>query len=395
MVYSVPKSPSSSRKVEEDEENPPVDIVSAAIMAKVLEERERERSLVKHCDTCTCSSKKIKIVNHEAHHHVGVQTVGLCFCNLKSTLDSLERPCSTKMQNTEKENGKTKVLFENKDNYAHNEHKFIQKDNAEIQTNNVLNNDSNISSLINLSSASTSNLNLLDLSPMHTSFKPDFDNKTTKQARENVKHHHLCDKVSPSYEVDVEKCETEINIDHTSAKDLNGSSEHLKGPRYCSMRVQSGSKNILLDNAHNNVAPVLYTRQSGKAKREINAVRAHDNLYSNSCSSGEYKAVSVSSENSAQNQQRIADWVQNSNDFEASSPDNSKSEPVKKNADLIKYAEMEDNVKKFLFGESEFLKTVEIGKLKYQNLRESEKPVINSIHNGKTSRSNSHTETEI
>jgi hypothetical protein len=33
---------------------PPVDIVSAAIMAKVLEERERERLNIKHCDSCTC-----------------------------------------------------------------------------------------------------------------------------------------------------------------------------------------------------------------------------------------------------------------------------------------------------------------------------------------------------
>jgi hypothetical protein len=33
---------------------PPLDIVSAAIMAKVLEERERERLNVKHCDSCTC-----------------------------------------------------------------------------------------------------------------------------------------------------------------------------------------------------------------------------------------------------------------------------------------------------------------------------------------------------
>lgn len=31
-----------------------MDIVSAAIMAKVLEEREKERSQAKHCDSCTC-----------------------------------------------------------------------------------------------------------------------------------------------------------------------------------------------------------------------------------------------------------------------------------------------------------------------------------------------------
>jgi hypothetical protein len=38
---------------------PPVDIVSAAIMAKVLEERERERLNVKHCDSCTCPRQAV------------------------------------------------------------------------------------------------------------------------------------------------------------------------------------------------------------------------------------------------------------------------------------------------------------------------------------------------
>lgn len=31
-----------------------MDIVSAAIMAKVLKEREKERLTKKHCQTCTC-----------------------------------------------------------------------------------------------------------------------------------------------------------------------------------------------------------------------------------------------------------------------------------------------------------------------------------------------------
>jgi len=35
-------------------EEPVVDIVSAAIMAKVLEERERERSQQQHCESCRC-----------------------------------------------------------------------------------------------------------------------------------------------------------------------------------------------------------------------------------------------------------------------------------------------------------------------------------------------------
>ena len=43
---------------EEKNNSQPVDIVSAAIMAKILEERERERSQAKHCGTCTC--RKVK-----------------------------------------------------------------------------------------------------------------------------------------------------------------------------------------------------------------------------------------------------------------------------------------------------------------------------------------------
>ncbi len=36
-------------------QNAPVDIVSAAIMAKILKEREKERLTAKHCQTCSCS----------------------------------------------------------------------------------------------------------------------------------------------------------------------------------------------------------------------------------------------------------------------------------------------------------------------------------------------------
>lgn len=80
MVYSIPKtSGNSEKKAEPDVEAaaiaaaPPVDVVSAAIMAKVLEERQKERSMVKHCDTCTCA-KNLKIVYDSSHHSIGTQT---------------------------------------------------------------------------------------------------------------------------------------------------------------------------------------------------------------------------------------------------------------------------------------------------------------------------------
>lgn len=395
MVYSIPKSPSSCSKVENyenDDENAPTDIVSAAIMAKVLEERQRERSLVKHCDTCTCSSKNIRIVTSDTFHHVGTQTTGLCFCEVnRSTV------CGLKLRSEEKSEGeRNNSLIE-----LHDKPYLMSKNVVEVQPNNFLNNspptDSNNSSLINLSSASTSNLNLLDLSPMHST--PAKQLLLKSKAQDTVQHHRLCDKSSPSFEVGIEKSDVEINVDKTSAKDTNHSSENLKGPRYCSMRLQSGSRNILLDNAHNNIAPVLYTRQTNKVKRE-NTIRPHEVSISSTCSSEDYRVGSVSSENSLKNQQRIAEWVQNSNDFDVSSPENSKTESLRvkhksDGLDLIKYAEMEDNVKKFLFGERQFLKTVELGKLKYQNVVEPEQNITDNTQSCDESRSNSHTETEI
>ncbi|KAK3919632.1 Tight junction-associated protein 1 [Frankliniella fusca] len=60
MVYSVNKAPSEKDMSDEEREigegNPPVDIVSAAILAKILEERERVRHLKKHFSTGSCSS---------------------------------------------------------------------------------------------------------------------------------------------------------------------------------------------------------------------------------------------------------------------------------------------------------------------------------------------------
>nr|CAD7438481.1 unnamed protein product [Timema bartmani] len=57
MVYSINKELSDKEDNFDDKCEgckPPMDIVSAAIMAKVLEERERERLHTKHCTSCTC-----------------------------------------------------------------------------------------------------------------------------------------------------------------------------------------------------------------------------------------------------------------------------------------------------------------------------------------------------
>ena len=62
MVYNVTRA--SASKNEEpisNEPKPPVDIVSASIMAKILEDREKERIFAKHCETCSCHRSILKV----------------------------------------------------------------------------------------------------------------------------------------------------------------------------------------------------------------------------------------------------------------------------------------------------------------------------------------------
>ncbi|KAJ8966564.1 hypothetical protein NQ314_003459 [Rhamnusium bicolor] len=411
MVYSVPKSPRPERAVEVDVEASSVDIVSAAIMAKVLEERQRERALAKHCDSCTCA-RNLKIIYDSTHHSVGTQTGAykemLCLrCNenvlptsagmkligsdLKTNkfvpvypLDAIESPVTTQSSNN--------IVK-------------VQPNNFLIDNKTISNN----SSLIDLNKSMPNQ----NLSPKNKVVNPNIPvigseiktyqevtfikvNEILNKNTLNMDHHRLCDKSSPSFEIETtsEKADSEKNIDRTSAK--NNSFENLKGPRYCSMRMQTGTRNILLDNAHNNIAPVLYTR-SHKVKCEEAAQTHNTSSNPESVSSSDGRINSMLSESSAQNQQRVAEWIQNNLENDVSSSDNSRADSLKNKKvpglDKVKYAEMEENVKRFLFGESEFLKTVEIGKLKYQNLREGDSSGCGASN--EDSKKSSHTETDI
>lgn len=379
MVYSVPKTQNSDSRKEETEQAQ-VDIVSAAIMAKVLEERERERSCVKHCDTCTCS-KSIQIIHHNTHHSVSTQTGdyknSVCVkCN-----STLETTSSLKLvKNIENNKNRTIPTYI----LEHNE-SLPNNNVAKVQPNNFL-----IDQKLDLSDPfKQMSCQIVNIKPLNISVHNNAPRKkevagNTLENETKINHHYLCDKSVPTFELEVK----EPVEDKTSAKN-SSSSDSLKGPRYCSLRTQSGSKNILLDNAHNNIAPVLYTKHSEKKK-------LNEKQRTESCSSNDVKS-SIFSDHSTQNQ-RVAEWIENNMDITPSSCDNSRSESLKNenvtnNIDPVKYAEMESNVKKFLFGETAFLNTVEIGKKKYQNYRENDNSTINQPN--EKSRSNSHTETEI
>ncbi|XP_017879799.1 uncharacterized protein LOC108624777 [Ceratina calcarata] len=108
MVYNVTKSTVDKDDDDIDESKPPVDIVSAAIMAKVLEDREKERIFGKHCDTCTCHRSILTI---DAETQTGVPDVFSCNeCTMKraqsvqkhsDNLKNIEKNCQNKeSQNT-------------------------------------------------------------------------------------------------------------------------------------------------------------------------------------------------------------------------------------------------------------------------------------------------------
>lgn len=412
MVYSVPKISMVEKISEEDVQIPQVDRVSASIIAKILEERERERSLTRHCKTCTCSAEHNKVLNNTMHH-VAVQTV--TSLSIENTVNYLS---GMKIKNTERKKNKITGSEYERDVLSTQLYSNEQANVVKVQPNNFLidgypNSNSCHSSVVNLNSDCTSDVDLLNANTKHNSYSSTLNenteckvviqthnfNKQTNGEKHYTKISHHLEKAAGI----AEKAEIGEDMNKVICKRVSNVSEDTKGPRYCSMRLQTGSKNILLDNAYSNISPVLYTRQSNSKTKKENTIRTHEsNSDANSNSSVECVTPLMSSD-FVLNNQRIADWIKNSKDYDISSSENSIFSPPNsiiennENMNVSKYTEMEDNVKKFLF-DKKFLKTVEIGKLKYQNLKEQDDASFVAIPKGETNRidvSQSHIETEI
>lgn len=343
MVYSIPKQSNSEKDPNAPNENdtPQVDMVSAAIMAKILEERERERSVTKHCDTCTCSKSIVPtIVSNLTHHSVATQTgnkkTALCLkCN-----EDLERSPLGSMK-----------LVRSADS--------LLVPNEKTYPSDFSNKNSNISNKIVVSENSKVFVSSLSDSYSKTIPKPNIDPKSG--------HHRLCEQNNL------------LTKEQDKAK---------KGPRYCSI-VQTGSKNILLDNINSSYAPVVYTRQGSAEKKhrkhEAEKVTVYESSHTDSVSSEEKNTMSLSlseGEGSLTKQQRVAEWVQNL-DEEASESDNSKSERK------IDVDTKNDLPKTKLDLETKPVRKFSNGRQKYQCLPQSDTSIIEIKTKG------SHTETEI
>ncbi|CAH0547716.1 unnamed protein product [Brassicogethes aeneus] len=291
MVYSIPKSPKPERRVEVDEEAPQVDIVSAAIMAKVLEERQKERLAAKHCDTCTCS-KNLKIIYDITHHSIGTQTGDYkeTTCIRCNDVMNLNNSTSVKLvRNVDLQLSQTKVptTIEAVETSQ-------QQNVVKVQPNNFL---------LDNKSKTTSNNSTCPVD-LITPISPKNDLSNSNQQLLNgpeVMFYNVNEvKKSPKIE----------NTQYEEKRDT----EKVVGPRYCSMRTQVGSSNILLDNTSGNVAPVLYTtRQNGNVASHVRTAQSARKAATAQAREGDVDSL-PSDENSAQTRQRVAEWIQSTVD---------------------------------------------------------------------------------
>lgn len=111
MVYNVTKPTIEKHSDDDsDESKPPVDVVSAAIMAKVLEDREKERIFAKHCDTCTCH-RSILMVDAETQTNMP-DSFSCNECNMKYAQSVEKYPDNTKTmdKNSQKKESQNSMM---------------------------------------------------------------------------------------------------------------------------------------------------------------------------------------------------------------------------------------------------------------------------------------------
>ncbi|XP_013173013.1 PREDICTED: putative uncharacterized protein DDB_G0293878 [Papilio xuthus] len=290
--------------------------ISASLMSKILEDSIQD-TLTKHCDTCTCTKSQSKpFCYNESYYSVSTQTLltgemknSLCL-NCNSEIKSLKSNVSMRSvspHGIKLLNEKTNLAIGNM---------YILPQTANIIT------ESNK----NLIEKPITNLIETTQSPIETNpIVCNIEKEAIKEIEEELKqikknnmnmepsvHHKLCDRTKTSISskkssvhsignedllqnkaIDKDaKLNSQVQVAETSSLRKNSLSSmggisrtssvakstvstHKSntqvgpGPRFCHLRMQAGSKNILLDNAEPDVPPVLYRRQSKCTENSI------------------------------------------------------------------------------------------------------------------------------
>ncbi|CAK1582714.1 unnamed protein product [Parnassius mnemosyne] len=295
--------------------------ISASLMSKILEDSIQD-TLTKHCDTCTCTKSQSKPFSYnESYYSVSTQTPlsgemknSLCL-NCNSEIKSLKSNLS--IRSTSPHGIK---LINEKSNIALSNMYIIPQPNAVTEINNC-NTEKPVNSNIietnvpndekNKTDCNLENEAIKKIEEELKQLKKNNNNSNNNMKIEPTVHHKLCERTKTSISSMKSSVHSTANEDllirdkaidkdvknqiqlgeissmrknsqssmgaasRTSSIAKSTVSTHKSntqvgpGPRFCHLRMQAGSKNILLDNAEPDVPPVLYRRQSKSNENSI------------------------------------------------------------------------------------------------------------------------------
>ncbi|CAH2041351.1 unnamed protein product, partial [Iphiclides podalirius] len=293
--------------------------ISASLMSKILEDSIQD-TLTKHCDTCTCTKTQNKpFCYNESYYTVSTQTLvsgemknSLCLnCNaeMRSVKSNLSvrsvSPHGVKVIN-EKNNPALGM-------YIVPQPVAMTESNKQKMEKAALNNNIMEADAEKEKNKLGSNLGNEAFKKIEEELKQLKKSNTSNMNMEPAVHHKLCDRTKTSIsskkssvhsagnedliikeqaaDKDAKVC-NQIRLGEASSLRKNSHSSmgaasrtssvakstvstHKSntqvgpGPRFCHLRMQAGSKNILLDNAEPDVPPVLYRRQSKSIENSI------------------------------------------------------------------------------------------------------------------------------
>lgn len=285
--------------------------ISASLMSKILEDSIQD-TVTKHCDTCTCGKAQNKPFSYdETHYSVSTQTAvdtqkHLCVnCNAEVKSAHSNPSITSLSSQADKHFGNDKNLITPKVSPLYLIPQNVIPKNNTPQDKCLDNVDNVIVNTNHVKILSEPKTRSVAENPICVNVDIYKINEDFKQLRHTINnmepqvHHKACEKPRNSVtsikdrddtftnestfhkEIPINTTNSENNgidrknshssmgaISRTSSVAKSTSSTHKSntqvgpGPRFCSLRMQAGSKNILLDNAQPDVPPVLYKRQS-------------------------------------------------------------------------------------------------------------------------------------
>ncbi|XP_055687784.1 uncharacterized protein LOC129792596 isoform X2 [Lutzomyia longipalpis] len=255
-------------------------VITPSTMAKFLED-ELKSSEIKHCESCQCTTKDLTVLpDTQKTYTVGTQTLlhgeannSLCLrCN--SNLNSPSRTNSPYIMKLVKSSDS--VISETKSsvsNSTQNEKLFTPVKKEELMVNPILGHHRicDRTSLKSPMEPLTDPADVAEADKSAAALPQTPDMKTPKSISSPDKGagtmgstNSLWSKTSSS-----EGNKMFETFNRNLIKTIKSENPKINGPRLCSVRIQNGSTNILLNGAEASVVPVVYTRRSRFLDEEL------------------------------------------------------------------------------------------------------------------------------